>query len=86
MRTLARPAVFLAGLAPALWLGARAYAGRLSVNPIEDLTLTTGIWALRFLVLTLAITPIRRLTGWNRPKRGPYRTRGDRGRHEGHHG
>ena len=66
MRTLARPAVFLAGLAPALWLGVRAYAGRLGINPIEDLTLTTGIWALRFLVLTLAITPIRRLTGWNR--------------------
>jgi sulfoxide reductase heme-binding subunit YedZ len=36
------------------------------VNPIEDITLTTGIWALRFLLISLAITPLRRLTGWNR--------------------
>ena len=40
--------------------------GRLGINPVEDLTLTTGIWALRFLVFTLLVTPIRRLTGWNR--------------------
>lgn len=65
--TLARPAVFLAALAPFAWLAFRALTGRLSVNPIEDLTLTTGIWALRMLVMTLAITPLRRLTGWNRP-------------------
>ena len=66
MRKLAKPAVFVASLAPALWLAFRAYTGRLSANPIEDLTLTTGIWALRMLVITLAITPLRRLTGWNR--------------------
>jgi sulfoxide reductase heme-binding subunit YedZ len=58
--------VFVAALAPFLWLVFRALTGRLSVNPIEDITLTTGIWALRFLLATLAITPIRRLTGWNR--------------------
>jgi len=63
---LAKPAVFVAALAPFAWLAFRALTGRLSVNPIEDLTLTTGIWALRMLVLTLAITPLRRLTGWNR--------------------
>ncbi|MBA2305223.1 MAG: sulfoxide reductase heme-binding subunit YedZ [Acidobacteria bacterium] len=61
-----KPAVFLLALSPALWLGFRAATGRLSVNPIEDVTLTTGIWALRFLVITLAITPLRRLTGLNR--------------------
>lgn len=61
-----KPLVFLLALAPALWLAARAATGRLSVNPIEDITLTTGIWALRMLVVTLAITPARRLTGWNR--------------------
>ena len=61
-----KPAVFLAALTPALWLAFRTYSGRLSANPIEDLTLTTGIWALRLLVITLAITPLRRLTGWNR--------------------
>ena len=63
---LVKPVVFVAALTPALWLAFRTYTGRLSVNPIEDLTLTTGIWALRFLVITLAITPLRRLSGWNR--------------------
>jgi methionine sulfoxide reductase heme-binding subunit len=57
--------VFALALCPALWLLFRALTGRLGVNPIEDLTLTTGIWALRLLLLTLAITPIRRVTGWN---------------------
>ncbi len=66
MQDLAKPAVFIAGLAPAMWLAFRMYTGRLSANPIEDLTLTTGIWALRLLVITLAITPLRQITGWNR--------------------
>ena len=62
----AKPLVFVAALAPCVWLVLRALTGRLSANPIEDITLTTGIWALRFLLVSLAITPIRRLTGWNR--------------------
>jgi sulfoxide reductase heme-binding subunit YedZ len=66
MRKLQKPAVFAACLIPFAWLLTRAYSGRLSVNPIEDITLTTGIWTLRFLVVTLAITPVRRITGWNR--------------------
>jgi sulfoxide reductase heme-binding subunit YedZ len=61
-----KPLVFVASLAPFLWLVTRALTDRLSVNPIEDITLTTGIWALRFLLISLAITPLRRLTGWNR--------------------
>jgi methionine sulfoxide reductase heme-binding subunit len=65
VRRYLKPLVFIAALGPFLWLAFRAATDRLSVNPIEDLTLTTGIWALRFLVITLAITPIRRLTGWN---------------------
>jgi sulfoxide reductase heme-binding subunit YedZ len=60
-----KPIVFLLALAPGLWLLFRTLTDRLSANPIEDLTLVTGIWALRFLLLSLAITPIRRLTGWN---------------------
>ena len=60
-----KPVVFLLALAPGLWLLFRTLTDRLSANPIEDLTLVTGIWALRFLLLSLAITPIRRLTGWN---------------------
>jgi methionine sulfoxide reductase heme-binding subunit len=66
MRKLQKPAVFAVSLIPFAWLLTRAYTGRLSVNPIEDITLTTGIWTLRFLVITLAITPLRRITGWNR--------------------
>ena len=61
-----KPVVFLAALSPFLWLVFRAFTERLSANPVEDLTLTTGIWALRFLLVTLAITPIRRITGWHR--------------------
>jgi sulfoxide reductase heme-binding subunit YedZ len=62
----AKPALFVLALAPFLWLVFRALTGRLSANPIEDITLTTGIWALRLLLVTLAITPLRRITGWNR--------------------
>jgi methionine sulfoxide reductase heme-binding subunit len=36
------------------------------VNPIETLTHQTGQWSLRLLLATLAVTPVRRLTGWNR--------------------
>jgi methionine sulfoxide reductase heme-binding subunit len=61
-----QPAAFVLGTLPFIWLLFRVLTGRLGINPVEDLTLTTGIWALRFLVFTLLITPIRRLTGWNR--------------------
>ncbi len=66
MILLAKPAVFLIALSPFLWLVFRALTDRLSANPIEDITLTTGIWALRWLLVTLAITPLRRITGWHR--------------------
>jgi methionine sulfoxide reductase heme-binding subunit len=62
----AKPAVFVVALSPFLWLTFRGFTGRLSANPIEDITLTTGIWALRCLLVTLAITPLRRVTGWQR--------------------
>lgn len=62
----AKVAVFLLCLAPFAWLAVRTLTGRLGINPVEDLELTTGLWALRFLILTLAVTPIRRVTGWNR--------------------
>jgi methionine sulfoxide reductase heme-binding subunit len=66
MLTSGKPVVFLLALAPLGWLIVRALTGRLSANPIEDITLTTGIWAFRLLLITLAITPLRRVTGWNR--------------------
>ena len=37
----------------------------LGVNPAETIQLSTGRWALKFLIATLAITPLRRLTHWN---------------------
>jgi sulfoxide reductase heme-binding subunit YedZ len=66
MHKAAKALAFFACLAPVVWLGFRTATGRLGINPVEDLELTTGIWALRLLVLTLAITPLRRITGWNR--------------------
>src|SRR5436305_6937303 len=60
-----KPAVFLAGLAPAAWLAWAAATGNLSANPLSDLTNETGVWTLRFICVTLAITPLRWLTRWN---------------------
>ena len=57
--------VFLLCLLPLAGLVFIVLTGRTSANPAEDIILTTGIWALRFLLLTLAVTPARRLTGWN---------------------
>lgn len=54
-------AVFTAALVPAFWLGWRAWRGDLTANPIEYITHFTGDWAIRFIVLTLAITPLRKL-------------------------
>jgi methionine sulfoxide reductase heme-binding subunit len=57
--------VFVASLGPASWLVWAALTGNLSPNPLSDITNETGVWTLRFLCITLAITPLRRLTGWN---------------------
>jgi len=61
-------AVFAASLVPAAFIAMAAFgvAGQsLGANPTEALIHRTGIWGLRFLLLTLAITPLRRLTGLN---------------------
>ena len=60
-----KPLVFAASLAPAGWLVWAIVTGNLSANPLSDLTNETGIWALRFVCITLAITPLRRISGWN---------------------
>ncbi len=57
--------VFAAALGPVAWLVWAAFTGNLSANPLSDITNETGVWTLRFLCLTIAITPLRRLTGWN---------------------
>lgn len=57
--------VFLAALIPAALLVRGILTNSLGVNPAETIQLSTGRWALKFLIATLAITPLRRLTGWN---------------------
>lgn len=64
-----KPLLFLAALAPAIWLTAAALSGHLGANPIEAVTRSLGDWALRFLLLTLAITPLRRFSGRRWPLR-----------------
>src|SRR5690348_6542392 len=60
-----KPAVFLAGSAPIVWLLFDTFTGNLSANPLEDIRDRTGIWTLRFLMITLGVTPVRRLTGFS---------------------
>jgi len=57
--------VFSASLLPLVWLFWLAWSDQLGANPVEMLSHRTGDWSLRFLLLTLAVTPVRRLTGWN---------------------
>ena len=61
-----KPLVFVMALVPLAVLIVQVFTGRTSANPAEDIMLTTGIWAFRFLLATLTITPLRRITGWNR--------------------
>jgi sulfoxide reductase heme-binding subunit YedZ len=64
-RRVFKPAVWIACLTPLSLLVLHAFRGELSANPVEDVTNTTGIWTLRLIVATLAITPLRWLTGIN---------------------
>ena len=57
--------LFVNGLIPLLLLSSDWYWGSLGANPIEFFLRTTGILTLIFLFVTLAITPLRRLLGWN---------------------
>ena len=56
---------FIACLYPLARLGWFAYAHKLGANPIEFIIRSFGTWALTFLLITLSVTPLRRLTGWN---------------------
>ena len=60
---LARPEI--RALVPAAALAYRFYTNDLTANPLDYITDQTGTWALAFLVISLSITPLRRLTGWN---------------------
>ena len=58
--------VFMAGLMPLAVLAWQTVTDNLGANPIKEITEQTGLWTLRFVLITLAVTPARRLTGWNR--------------------
>ena len=57
-----KSAVFLACLAPLAWLVWRAFHSELGANPIETITHSTGDCTLTFLLITLSVTPLRKLT------------------------
>ena len=63
---LIKPALFVLCLAPLAVMVFDALTGRLAAEPIKDLTHRTGIWGITLITATLAVTPLRRVTGWNR--------------------
>lgn len=64
LRYLIKPSVFLLCLGPLAWLAWRILSDDLGPNPVEELLHRSGDWALRLLLLTLTMTPLRRLSGW----------------------
>jgi sulfoxide reductase heme-binding subunit YedZ len=65
LRPAAKAVLFIACLLPFAWLFHGAWADQLGPNPAEALIRSTGDWVLRFLCLTLAVTPLRQLSGWH---------------------
>ena len=69
--TLPKTAVHLAALTPLaillwqMWSVAKTGSNALGADPVAEIEHRLGLWALRLLLLTLAITPLRQLTGWN---------------------
>lgn len=58
-----KPAVFLLALIPFAYLLSRIIQNDLGPDPAQTLSIETGEWTLRFLILTLAVTPVRQLFG-----------------------
>ena len=65
VRWVLKPAVFIAALVPFVRLAYGLYTGNVGADPLKEITNETGIWSLRLLCITLAVTPFRRLTKWN---------------------
>ena len=67
VRFVGKPLVFLLCLLPAaLAIGdAFGITGQLSANPVEDILDRFGNWTIRLIMITLAVTPLRRISGWN---------------------
>jgi methionine sulfoxide reductase heme-binding subunit len=60
-----KAALFLACLLPLARLAWLGFNDRLGANPIEFITHSTGWWTLAFVLITLGVTPLRKLTGLN---------------------
>jgi sulfoxide reductase heme-binding subunit YedZ len=65
MQLLIKALVFTLSLLPLAYYGWGAWHDTLGANPIEAVTRGLGTWALNFLLLTLAMTPLRKLFGWH---------------------
>ena len=61
----AKPLAFVLALLPLALLVYGAFANTLGANPAEALIRSTGDWTLRFLCITLAVTPLRQVSGWH---------------------
>ncbi|HHJ12854.1 MAG TPA: sulfoxide reductase heme-binding subunit YedZ [Gammaproteobacteria bacterium] len=66
---LLKPVVFVLCLLPLAVYLAGFFTDRLGANPIDELADASGVWTMRFLLLTLAMTPLRRISGWYWPPR-----------------
>ncbi|MBT3306931.1 MAG: sulfoxide reductase heme-binding subunit YedZ [Alphaproteobacteria bacterium] len=75
IKKFSKPIIFAVCLGPLAWLAWTAITsgfgptGPLGANPIEYINRYLGDWAIRFLLLALAITPVRTVTGWKAPMR-----------------
>lgn len=67
VRLVGKPLVFLLCVLPAMFVVTDAFelTGSLGANPVEEILDRFGNWSLRLVLITLAVTPLRRLTGWN---------------------
>ena len=63
IRRIAKPVLFAGALVPFLWTLRDTFTGHLGANPIENLTHRTGLYTLTFIMITLSVTPVRRLSG-----------------------
>jgi len=61
----AKAALFLLCLVPLAYIGWKFRTDRLGANPIRELEIETGLWTLRFLAITLSVTPVRKAFNWN---------------------
>jgi len=61
MVRLVKPSIFFMALIPFIWLLLKVFQNDLGPDPAQALSIETGEWALRFLLLTLAITPFRQI-------------------------